>query len=485
MQDVGESLDRSTRGRWVAKAVARRALELNEDAVILVDAVRIKSQIDGLRDAFEQRVVHIHLTAPDDELASRYKKRRSRIKEFKTYDEVQRNETERRVNALAKYADIVIDTHRSTPEAVVVRVAAYLDLYGRGYERTVDVLVGGQFGSEGKGNVASYLANEYDVLVRVGGPNAGHKVYEKNKPYTFHILPSGTRRNTETQVILGPGAVLSLPVLSQEIADCQCSRERLSIDPQAMIIEERDREQERRLTAAIGSTGQGVGVATARKILRTNARPRVRLARDIRELRPFVRETRQVLDNAFAKDKKVLLEGTQGTGLSLHHGHYPYVTSRDTTVSGCLAEAGIAPSRVRRIIMVCRTYPIRVESPQGGDSGPMQNEISLEDIARRSGIPLAELQDKERTSTTHKKRRIGEFDWELLRKAASLNGPTDVALTFVDYIDKRNRSARRFDQLTPPTIQFIEEIQRVAGAPVSLIATRFHFRSIIDRRAWW
>jgi adenylosuccinate synthase len=115
----------------------------------------------------------------------------------------------------------------------------------------------------------------------------------------------------------------------------------------------------------------------------------------------------------------------------------------------------------------------------------MQNEITLDEIALRSGIAIAELQDKERTSTTKKKRRISEFDWELLRKAASLNGPTDIALTFVDYIDKVNRKARRFDQLTPPTIQFIEEIQRVAGAPVSMIATRFHFRSIIDRRAWW
>src|SRR5207244_4641308 len=140
-------------------------------------------------------------------------------------------------------------------------------------------------------------------------------------------------------------------------------------------------------------------------------------------------------------------------------------------------EAGIAPSRVRKIIMVCRTYPIRVESPVDGDSGPMSNEIDLNVIAKRSRIPINELKKTERTSTTNKKRRIGEFDWELLRKAASLNGPTDVALTFVDYVDKKNKEARRFEQLTPDTIQFVEEIERVAGAPVSLIATRFHFRS--------
>jgi adenylosuccinate synthase len=484
MQLAGEKLDRITEGGWVADAVARRAMALPEDTVLVVDAVRIKEQIDKAREAFGQRVVHIHLTAPTEDLKERYANRNSRIKEFHSYAQVRRNQTERNVDDLAKFADIVIDTRRSSPEAVVVRVAARLGLYGRGYDRLVDVLVGGQFGSEGKGNIASYIADEYQVLVRVGGPNAGHKVYEKNKPYTFHILPSGTRRNRTAKVVLGPGSVLAVPVLSKEVAECEMSSDRLSIDPQAIVIDEKDIAAEKTLTAAIGSTGQGVGVATARKVLRTNAAPPVVLAKDVKELAPYVRETRRVLDDAFAAGSKILLEGTQGTGLSLHHGSYPHVTSRDTTVSGCLAEAGIAPSRVRRIVMVCRTYPIRVESPAQGDSGPMTNEIDLQAIAKRSRIPLEELQKTERTSTTNKRRRISEFDWALLRAAASLNGPTDVALTFVDYVSIDNRNARRFEQLTTETINFIEEIERVARAPVSLIATRFHFRSVIDRRAW-
>jgi adenylosuccinate synthase len=79
---------------------------------------------------------------------------------------------------------------------------------------------------------------------------------------------------------------------------------------------------------------------------------------------------------------------------------------------------------------------------------------------------------------------VAEFDWLLLRKSVSLNGPTDIALTFVDYLDIDNRKARRFEQLTRDTVQFIEEVERVAGAPVSLITTRFDYRSIIDRRAW-
>ena len=179
-----------------------------------------------------------------------------------------------------------------------------------------------------------------------------------------------------------------------------------------------------------------------------------------------------------------MLEGTQGAFLSIYHGSYPHVTSRDTCVAGCLSEAGIAPSLVRRTIMVCRTYPIRVGDPKGSTSGPMSNPISLSEISRRSGIPYNELRRVERTSTTDRRRKIAEFDWSLLKDAAILNRPTDIVLTFADYLSIKNRQARRYDQLTPETIQFIEEVERVAAAPVSLISTRFHYRSFIDRRSW-
>jgi adenylosuccinate synthase len=214
----------------------------------------------------------------------------------------------------------------------------------------------------------------------------------------------------------------------------------------------------------------------------------VRLARDVSELRPYIRETRGVVDDASRVGRRVLLEGTQGTGLSIHHGSYPWVTSRDTTVAGCLAEAGIAPKRVRRVIMVCRTFPIRVMNPDEGGrtSGPMDDkEISYAELASRSGISEEELRKTELTSVTKRQRRIAEFSWSLLRRAASLNAPTDISLSFADYLDVKNKAARRFDELTPATIQFVEEVERVAGAPVSLISTRFHARSIIDRRKWW
>ncbi len=109
-------------------------------------------------------------------------------------------------------------------------------------------------------------------------------------------------------------------------------------------------------------------------------------------------------------------------------------------------------------------------------------EIDWRTVAERAGLDPQELEAREKTTTTKRKRRVAEFNWGLLRKAATLNGPTDIALSFTDHLSVDNRSARRFDQLRPETIQFIEEIERVAGAPVSLIVTRFDYRYIIDRR---
>ncbi len=480
LQKAGEQLDKETHGQWVAQALAREVSRLPDNCSVLVDSIRIEQQAEAIRFAFGARVVHIHLTAPINVLSERYGSRAPNVKELPAYDQVRADPTESAVEKLADIADIVIDTKQNSASDVFVRAVTRLGLYGRSVERLVDVLIGGQYGSEGKGHVAAYLAPEYDYLIRVGGPNAGHTVYEVPKPYKFHQLPSGSRCS-EAGLIIGPGAVIWVPRLQKEIAECEIPPQRLSIDPQAMIICDDDRVFEKKtLEAEIGSTAQGVGAATSRKILRTAANPKVQLARDIPELAPYIRPSLEVLEGAFSQGARVFVEGTQGTGLSIHHGIYPFVTSRETSGSGCLAEAGIAPSRVRKTIMVVRTYPIRVE----GKSGFMENELNWPVISDRSGIPLDELLAAERTTTTDRKRRVAEFDWNLLRKAATLNGPTDVALTFADYITIENRKARRFEQLSEPTIRLVEEIERVAAAPVSLITTRFDARSIIDRRAW-
>jgi adenylosuccinate synthase len=377
----------------------------------------------------------------------------------------------------------VVNTDRCTPEGVYVRAIALLGLYPRSVDALVDVLVGGQFGSEGKGNIVGHIAPEYDLFVRVGGPNAGHKVYAEPEAEAYFHLPSGTDRAPNAKLLLGPGAVIYPPKLAAELTRHSVSVDRLVIDERAMIIEDGDKKTEEKMLASMGSTTQGVGAATSRKIMGRGgkAKPPVRLAKDVPELRPYIGSAQQVLEDAFCNGRRVLLEGTQGTSLSLHHGPYPHVTSRDTTVAGCLADAGIAPGRVRRVIAVFRTYPIRVSGASGDLPG---GEVTYEELSARSQIPIDELKTTEKTTTTGRQRRIGEFDWEQLRRSCVLNGPTDIALTFVDYLSIKNRDAYRFEQLTRDTLLFVEEVERVAGVPVSLLSTKFGYRNVIDRRAW-
>jgi len=485
LQTFGDKLDRKTKGAWVCDAIIALISEQKENISVVVDAVRILPQIKAIRKAFGSRVIHIHVTAPYEILEKRYLERnRSEDKVFPAYKDVLANATERNVEKLIEFADVAIDTNRCTKNDVVIRAASHLGLFDREQQKLVDVLVGGQYGSEGKGQVAAHLAPEYDLLVRVGGPNAGHQVFEETAPFTFHQLPSGTRAS-QARLLIGPGAVIKTELLLKEIAECQIDKDRLAIDPQAIIILENDIKKEGRLVTEIGSTGQGVGIATSRRILNRGIKA-VKMAQDVSSLKHFIKPAYKIFEKAFANGEKVFLEGTQGTALSLYHGHYPHVTSRDTTVAGCLAEAGIAPLRVRRIIMVCRTYPIRVANPDedGKTSGYMSQPIDWPEIARRSGLVAEKLIEAEKTSTTKRDRRVAEFDWDLLHKASILNSPTDIALTFTDYLSKKNGKAHRFEQLTEETIQFIQEVEKVTSARVSLISTGFNSRSIIDRRLW-
>lgn len=488
LQVAGDVLDKATNGRWVVESLSnalQSGSSVSPETIVVLDSVRIAEQVEGLRKAYGSAVVHIHITASDEELRRRYKRllKEKERRDEPSYDVVKRNPTERNIESLAAIADVVINSDRCVPEDIFTRATAVLDLHPRSVDQLVDVLVGGQYGSEGKGNIVSYIAPEYDYLVRVGGPNAGHKVYEEPEPYTFHLLPSGTRA-CGAKLVLGAGAVLNVDQLLREIRECNIDKDRLVIDEQAMIISKKDPKREETLRRKIGSTGQGVGAASARKIMGRIPGSDVQLAKDIRELKPYLGSALEEYEYAYQHGKKILLEGTQGTSLSLHHGTYPWVTSRDTTAAGCLAEAGIAPRRVRRVIMVCRSYPIRVGDADEGSSGPMSQCIDLRVISQRSKISLAELEKTETTSTTRRPRKIAEFDWVQLRRNVILNSPTDIALTFVDYLNKRNRIAFRYEQLQPETLRFIEEVEQVAGVPVTLISVWFNTRSVIDRRVW-
>jgi adenylosuccinate synthase len=479
LQRLGDKLDRTTDGRWLVDDVARRTADVN---LMIIDSVRKPEQVVAFRAVYPTGLLHVHLTAPMSELEARHARRRKQVLgEPSSYAEVRKNRTEYQIERLARDADIVVDTARNRPEDVLVRVAARLGFDGPRHEAQVDVLIGGQYGSEGKGNVAAYLAPEYDLLVRSGGPNAGHSVMNDDGRHVQYHLPSGATVSA-ARLVLTAGAVINVEKLIDEIALSDVDYKRLTIDPRAVVITDKHRTSEEDLRSAIGSTGQGVGMATAGRIIDRGGG--CILAEQVEELRPYLRDSLELLHEVMCSGERVFIEGTQGSGLSLLHGPYPHVTSRDTNASGVLAEAGVPPHKVRKVIMVVRTYPIMVANPVGGTSGPMSTEITWQEVANRSGLPLEPLLAQEHTSTTHRLRRVSEFDWELLRRSTVLNGPTDIALTFTDQIDKQNLDARRFDQLTDPTIQLINEIELVTGAPVSLISTRFHRRSIIDRRSW-
>jgi adenylosuccinate synthase len=491
LQRIGENLDKETDGRWVVEYFQA---EINKNDRIVIDSSRILKQILSIRQSYGyQNVVHIHLNVSDSELEKRYftinNLNLNDLQAIHNYQIYKSNLTERKVKDLISDADLIIDTEKTDKEDNLIRVASFLKLPPSIHSGIVDIIVGGQFGSEGKGQIAAFLSPEYDCLVRVGGPNAGHKVYEGKVVDTFHILPSGTRRSQNSLIIIGPGAVIDIRVLLEEIRSFDIQPDRLLIDSNCVIISQNDIKAEGKLDK-IGSTKRGVGAATANNLFKNRLQARSsQKAKNCKELKSYIGSAHEKYEEFYSQNKKILLEGTQGTMLSLHHGIYPYVTSRDTSVSGCLSDAGISPKRVRKIIMVTRTYPIRVQNPVDGTSGPFSrnktiNDITFEELSLQSGLPLDEILRIEKTSTTNRQRRIANFNWAIFREACELNSPTDIALTFSDYIDSNNQKARRYDQLSKETTRFIDELERCSGVPVSLISTCFNHRSIIDRRNW-
>ena len=322
LQRAGQRLDKKDSGEWVGEALQRlidtySKAQTTPQGLYVVDSVRIPGQIEAIRRAYGAEVHHIHLTATYEELRKRYERRSKEGDEAVGYDELRRNRTEREIEQLAHIADIVVSTDRCNEEAVLVRATALMSLYPRSNDALVDVLIGGQFGSEGKGNIVGHIAPEYNLLVRVGGPNAGHQVYAEPKPEKYYHLPSGTQRAPNAKLLLGPGAVVYPKKLLQEIAVHQIDASRLIIDPQAMIITDEDKKEEEKRFRSISSTAQGVGVASARKMTGRSDYKNEKaafLARDCEELRPYLRSARQILADAMVKGQRILLEGTQGTG---------------------------------------------------------------------------------------------------------------------------------------------------------------------------
>lgn len=301
------------------------------------------------------------------------------------------------------------------------------------------VLVGGQYGSEGKGAVVAHIANEYDVHVRVGSPNAGHTIYWNGEKHVMQSIPCGWI-NPNAKIVIGRGALINIKQFLKELGHILYYYpdflDRLYIDAEAGILDEKFHEAEGgtegEMHRRIGSTGEGVGPARV-----------ARINRDLNEFRQFKHVIKELdfLEECMVENtpkmiadwqdtwENVLIEGTQGSALSLLHSHWPYCTSIDTNAAGIISEVGIAPARVTDVILVLRTYPIRV----AGNSGPMKNEITWDELSSRIGVDLI----PEKTTVTKKVRRIAEWDDDLFCQSCILNEPTEFALTFADYIDPK------------------------------------------------
>lgn len=328
------------------------------------------------------------------------------------------------------------------------------------------VVVGGQYGSEGKGKVAAFITKQenIDVCVRCGGPNSGHSfVDETGKNIVLRQLPTGYV-NPRTRLLIPAGALIDPTILKQEIDWLGLSPGRVGIDRKCFVIEGKDREIEAALglRERLSSTLSGVGAAQSRRVLRGED---AKLAKDVVTehswIGDYLADVSNEVNAALDHEQKVLIEGTQGFGLSFYHSeHYPKTTSRDTTASGFLSEVGVSPRLVTEVVIVFRTFPIRVA---GYQAGPLEHEVSWEQIRTESGYPYP---IEERTSVTKKVRRVARFDWKLARLAAQMNRPTRLAVNGLDYLAFKNLNADNLEQLSQNAKAFIARLEQESGVGV-------------------
>jgi len=311
-----------------------------------------------------------------------------------------------------------------------------------------DVLIGLQYGSEGKGIVAGALAlaNLYSASVRVGGSNAGHSFKYRGKKYVYRHIPCSAI-NPEMQLFIGRGALVDPDVLRQEHIDVGVKPSRIQMDPFVFPILPEDAAIERgilEMDKSIGSTCKGVGQALSVRTMRSHWHMR-------KDAFSGYRRTTMAELLRSVGTGRILIESTQGTSLSMYSDFYPQTTSRDISVPTILGEARLPCSAVKEVIGVVRTFPIRV----AGNSGPMKDEISWGEISAAMGRSI-----EERTTVTKKVRRVGRFDFEQVKEAAELNDLTALVVTFMDYLHPDAGKAHTFEELPQVCKDFVDDLQR-------------------------
>lgn len=339
----------------------------------------------------------------------------------------------------------------------------------------VVALVGAQAGSEGKGAVAAAIAGDYGVHIRTGGPNAGHTFYHEGRKWVARSIPCGWI-NPAAKIVIGPGAMIDVALLRKEAEEIEAAgyriMDRLFVDENASLIDPiRHHTFEGGVSGdahqLIGSTGEGVGPARMARVARRTFPSDIPWAKldlvgDRRDLFKWLHthsgfDTVNLVNSWIDKGENVLLEGTQGSTLSLTHGPWPYCTSTDTNAGQLAVDAGISPSLVGMTILVVRTFPIRV----AGNSGPMYRETTWEALGLEPEV----------TTVTKKVRRVGLYDGAQVERAVTLNRPAALVLTFADYIDDNVYGITDRKKITEPVWDFIRMVEETSTAQVIALGT--------------
>ncbi len=330
------------------------------------------------------------------------------------------------------------------------------------------IIVGGFFGDEGKGKIVAHIAQQdkAKIIARGGvGPNAGHTVEVGDKKYGVRMVPSGFVYPS-AKLMIGSGVLVDPRVFARELEMLQCG-DRTFIDSRCGIIEEEHIYKDKHdahLSKTVGSTGSGCGPANSDRVMRT-----ARLARDIPELAPYIIDVAQNVNDSIDAGDSVIIEGTQGFGISLYYGDYPYVTSKDTSASQMAADVGVGPTKIDDVVVVFKAFPTRV------GEGPFPTELS-HDRSLAMGI-------QEFGTVTHRDRRIGTWDGKMASHSAMINGCTPTAITGSEHLDPAVSGVKEYSKLTPKVKEFLKQIETDTGCPVGIISTGPEQSQIIDIRA--
>jgi adenylosuccinate synthase len=327
------------------------------------------------------------------------------------------------------------------------------------------VVVGGFFGDEGKGKIIAYLARQYNPMIAARGgvgPNAGHTFVLNGKTYKVRMLPSAAL-NDSNRLLLGPGVLINPQILLDEIRNFE-AQDRVFIDSACGIItnDHIEKDNAEYPKTRLGTTGTGTGPANSDRALRT-----IKIAKDVPELFEYIEDVSNAINYSLDKKERVIIEGTQGTFLSLYHGEYPFVTSKDVTSSAVCSDVGVGPKRIDEVLLVFKSYVTRV------GQGPLKNEIDNDEARKRGWTEYG--------SVTGRRRRAAPFDMDLARRSIRLNSATQLALTKIDVAFPSCKGIREYSKLSPEARNFIEEIEQETGLMVTLIGTGAELNDIVDR----